>query len=117
MATRQYVGARYVPKFANPIQWDRNRIYEPLEMVTYLNNTYTSKKPVPQNIDINNNDKGNADIIIDKIQKYPYESNYYNFNNGTTNNQITLSDNNIILLETKYIDVKTKMLCMASNIL
>lgn len=49
-----------------------------------------------ENIDINNNDKGNADIIIDKIQKYPYESNYYNFNNGTTNNQITLSDNNIM---------------------
>lgn len=54
MPTRQYVGARYVPKFANPIQWDSNNIYEPLEMVTYLNNTYTSKKPVPQGVDINN---------------------------------------------------------------
>ena len=54
MATRQYVGARYVPKFANPIEWDAERIYEPLEMVTYLNNTYTSKKPVPQGIEITN---------------------------------------------------------------
>lgn len=52
--TRQYVGARYVPKFANPIEWDAERIYEPLEMVTYLNNTYTSKKPVPQGIEITN---------------------------------------------------------------
>ena len=54
MATRQYVGARYVPKFANPIEWDAERIYEPLEMVTYLNNTYTSKKPVPRGIEITN---------------------------------------------------------------
>ena len=54
MATRQYVGARYVPKFANPIEWDAERIYEPLEMVTYLNNTYTSRKPVPQGIEITN---------------------------------------------------------------
>lgn len=54
MSTRQYVGARYVPRFSNPIEWDANRIYEALEMVTYLNATYTSKKPVPQGIDINN---------------------------------------------------------------
>ena len=54
MGTRQYVGARYVPAFADPIQWDKQRIYEPLTMVTYLNNTYTSKKPVPQGVEINN---------------------------------------------------------------
>lgn len=54
MGTRQYVGARYVPAFANPVQWDNRRTYEPLTMVTYLNNTYTSKKPVPQGVDINN---------------------------------------------------------------
>lgn len=54
MPTRQYVGARYVPTFANPIQWDNQRIYEPLTVVTYLNNSYTSKKPVPQGVDINN---------------------------------------------------------------
>lgn len=54
MGTRQYIGARYVPAFADPIQWDNKRIYEPLTMVTYLNNTYTSKKPVPQGVDINN---------------------------------------------------------------
>lgn len=54
MATRQYVGARYVPKFANPIEWSKDRAYEPLEMVTYLGSTYTSKKPVPQNVEIAN---------------------------------------------------------------
>ena len=47
MATRQYIGARYVPKFANPIAWDSANSYEALEIVTYNNTSYTSKKPVP----------------------------------------------------------------------
>lgn len=50
MANRQYVGARYVPKFyqgSNGNEWDSGVAYEPLTCVTYLNNSYTSKKPVP----------------------------------------------------------------------
>ena len=54
MATRQYVGARYVPKFANPITWNKENSYEALTIVTYLNNSYTSKKPVPANTEITN---------------------------------------------------------------
>lgn len=54
MATRQYVGARYVPKFADPIEWVKENSYEALTIVTYLNNSYTSKKPVPANTDITN---------------------------------------------------------------
>lgn len=54
--TRQYVGARYVPKFADPIAWNINRSYEALTIVTYLNNSYTSKKPVPANTDISNSE-------------------------------------------------------------
>lgn len=54
MATRQYVGARYVPKFAEPIGWVKENSYEALTIVTYLNNSYTSKKPVPPNTDITN---------------------------------------------------------------
>ena len=38
--TRQYIGARYVPKFSNPIEWNRNNSYEALTIVTYLNNSY-----------------------------------------------------------------------------
>lgn len=47
---RQYIGARYVPKFANPIEWSDGRTFEAMEIVTYLNNSYTSKKPVPSTI-------------------------------------------------------------------
>lgn len=49
---RQYIGARYVPKFADPIAWDKANSYEALTIVTHLNNSYTSKKPVPANTEI-----------------------------------------------------------------
>ena len=52
MATRQYIGARYVPKFANPIEWAKEKSYEALTIETYLNNSYTSKKSVPANTEI-----------------------------------------------------------------
>lgn len=54
MSTRQYIGARYVPKFADPIQWDNTRSYEALTMVTNLGNCYTSKKSVPTGVAISN---------------------------------------------------------------
>lgn len=50
---KQYIGARYVPKFyegTNGIEWDTNKTYEALTIVTYLGDSYTSKKPVPANI-------------------------------------------------------------------
>ena len=53
MAVRQYIGARYVPKFyegSNGSEWDANVQYEALTIVTYLNNTYTSKKFVPASV-------------------------------------------------------------------
>ena len=53
MANRQYIGARYVPKFyegSNGSNWENGVSYEPLTVVQYLNDSYTSKKPVPVNI-------------------------------------------------------------------
>lgn len=49
-----YVGARYVPKFADPIEWDTERGYESLTIVTYKGESYTSKCLVPPGIDIKN---------------------------------------------------------------
>ena len=45
MAYKQYLGARYVPLIDG--DWDENKVYEPLTVVNYLNNSYTSKKTVP----------------------------------------------------------------------
>lgn len=53
MNTRQYIGARYVPKFfdfENSSEWRSGFAYEPLTIVTRNGNSYTSKIPVPSNI-------------------------------------------------------------------
>lgn len=50
----QYIGARYVPKFADPLEWDGAKAYENLIIVTHNNESYTSRCPVPPGIDITN---------------------------------------------------------------
>lgn len=52
LINRQYVGARYVPKLMG--EWNKALQYEALSIVTYLGNSFTSKVPVPPNIDISN---------------------------------------------------------------
>lgn len=52
MGVTQYIGARYVPVFADPIEWSSSRKYEPLTIVLHGGNSYTSKQSVPKNIDI-----------------------------------------------------------------
>lgn len=52
LINRQYVGARYVPKVMG--EWNKALQYEPLSIVSYLGNSFTSKVPVPPNIDISN---------------------------------------------------------------
>lgn len=54
MATTQYVGARYVPLFAEPAQWDINKQYEPLTIVLDHGNSYTSRQFVPTGIELTN---------------------------------------------------------------
>lgn len=49
-----YIGARYVPVFANPTQWDNTLQYDPLTIVTHEGNSFTSKTFVPVGIDITN---------------------------------------------------------------
>ena len=51
---RQYVGARYVPVFADPLEWSDQREYEPLTIVAYQGNSYTSVQSVPVGVDIGN---------------------------------------------------------------
>lgn len=43
-----YIGARYVPIFADPVEWDDVREYEPLTIVTHNGDCYTSKCYVPK---------------------------------------------------------------------
>ena len=53
MSTRQFIGARYVPKFFDwngSAEWRTGVAYEALTIVTRNGNSYTSKIPVPSNI-------------------------------------------------------------------
>lgn len=54
MAVTQYIGSRYVPLFADPIEWSASNTYEPLTIVLHEGNSYTSKQAVPKDIDISN---------------------------------------------------------------
>ena len=53
MANLQYIGARYVPKFyvnstdPTSCEWEANKSYESLTVVTYLGDSYTSRIGVP----------------------------------------------------------------------
>ena len=50
----QYVGARYVPLFAEPLEWSSEREYEPLTIVLYQGASYTSRQYVPADTAITN---------------------------------------------------------------
>lgn len=72
MANRQYVGARYVPKFFDndgSSDWVRGIAYEALTIVTYLGNSYTSRIPVPSNV---------PDPASDEGRKYWVNTGNYN---------------------------------------
>lgn len=56
VGARQYTGARYVPIFGRKgeqsIGWDDSAPYEPLTVVLYKGNSYTSRQYVPSGVDI-----------------------------------------------------------------
>jgi len=72
MATRQYIGARYVPTFANPIQWNSSISYEALTIVTNAGSSYTSRKPVPAGTPLTNSEywvnTGNFNAQVQELQ-------------------------------------------------
>lgn len=46
--TSMYIGARYVPIFADPVYWSNDRAFEPLTIVVMDGDCYTSKCYVPE---------------------------------------------------------------------
>lgn len=52
MTVREYIGARYVPEFIG--EWDSTVSYEPLSIVSYQGNSYTSRQYVPVGTAITN---------------------------------------------------------------
>lgn len=73
MVTKQYIGARYVPLFADPIDWDKTKTYEPLTIVYHQGNSYTSRQSVPAGVDITDTTywalTGNYNAQIEQYRK------------------------------------------------
>lgn len=71
LINRQYVGARYVPKIMG--EWNKALQYEALSIVTFMGNSFTSKVPVPPNIDITNENywvnTGNYNAQVEEYRK------------------------------------------------
>ncbi len=86
MSVREYIGARYVPIFADPIQWDSTLSYEPLTVVMNLGTSYVSRQSVPSGIAIDNETYWlrwadyNAEIeeYIRQVQQYSRQSDTLN---------------------------------------
>lgn len=76
LINRQYVGARYVPKIMG--EWNKALQYEAFSIVTHLGNSFTSKVPVPVNIDITNTDywvnTGNYNAQVEAYRKETLEA-------------------------------------------
>ena len=76
LINRQYVGARYVPKIMG--EWNKALQYEALSVVTYMGNSFTSKVPVPANVEIDNTDywvnTGNYNAQVEEYRKEALEA-------------------------------------------
>ena len=101
MSVREYIGARYVPLFADPIEWDNTRTYEALTIVYHQGNSYTSKQAVPTGIAITNTAywalTGNYNA---QIEAYRQEVETYNNRISTLEGKF----NNNGKIDTNYIE-------------
>lgn len=76
-ARLQYIGSRYVPIFGrkgeDSIEWDNSGTYEPLTIVLYQGNSYTSRQFVPVGIEITNQEywanTGNYNAQIEQYRQ------------------------------------------------
>ena len=100
MSVREYIGARYVPLFADPIDWDSTKTYEPLTVVYNQGNSYTSRQYVPAGIDISN------DTYWARTGNYNAQIEQYRSEVATFDDRITTNETNITDLQnaTKAID-------------
>ena len=78
VGTRQYIGARYIPIFGrkgeDSIQWDNTKPYEPLTIVLYQGNSYTSRQYVPVGVDITNQQFwASTGIYNSQVEQYRQE--------------------------------------------
>ena len=91
MSVREYIGARYVPLFASPLEWDQTKTYEPLTIVLYQGNSFTSRQYVPAGIGIDNTaywaQTGNYNAQVEQ-----YRAEVETYDNRITENATDIGD-------------------------
>lgn len=90
-----YIGARYVPLLVGDWDTTKQTEYEPLTVVQYQGNSYTSRTYVPKNIDITNTEywvvTGNYNAQVEKYRQEVIEVNN-NLKNLRKRRYIVLGD-------------------------
>lgn len=97
VGTRQYIGARYIPIFGrrgeDSIQWDNSAPYEPLTIVQYQGNSYTSRQFVPIGVDITNQTYwASTGIYNSQVEQYRQEVLQFDGRITATEDAITALD-------------------------
>ena len=115
MSVREYIGARYVPLFADPIDWDSTKTYEPLTIVYNQGNSYTSRQYVPAGIDISNDvywvrtGNYNAQIEQYRSEVATFDDRITDLQNATVGTE-KLDDNAVTTAKIKDANVTTDKL-------
>lgn len=118
MANNRYIGARYVPIFSGA--WDNKKSYEPLMIVEYQGNSYTSKTYVPVGADIGNTSywaltgNYNAQVeayrkevveLTNRVNSYQTLLNNINYEVSTNKSDINVLKQNVVTLNNDLDDI------------
>ena len=116
---------RYVPRFADPLEWDSTRTYEALTVVLYQGASYTSRQAVPVGIDIANTEfwalTGNYNA---QVEQYRTEVQAYDSRITANTNSNTAQDAKLAgtsssglktLIEANAADIATNAADIATN--
>ena len=111
-----YVGHRYVPKIFG--EWDNANLYEPLSIVQYQGNSFTSRQYVPVGIEITNEEywasTGNYNAQIEQ-----YRQDVVNLGNDVTNlnDEIITTQNGVETLSSQLKKTEQNLTQRGVNIL
>ena len=98
-----YVGHRYKPKMFG--EWDNTQIYEPLSIVQYQGNSYTSRQYVPVGVEITNEEywasTGNYNAQVEQYRQEVRE-----FGNRISNNELDIDNANTQLAQMHKYPIK-----------
>ena len=102
--TRQYIGARYVPIIDG--EYNSEKVYEPLTIVTYNGSSYTSKKSVPSGTLPTNTEywalTGNYSAQVEQyreeVENYSTQVSHYREEVEKLGNAIDINNKSILII-------------------